>query len=87
MFDGAHLGHQSVIKNAVNKAKELNNISAVVTFANHPQIITNKKHPKLITTLDKKLELIEELGVQAALVLDFTEDLSQMSATIILKIF
>lgn len=80
MFDGVHLGHQKVIMNAVKKAGNQNALSVILTFLNHPQNITAKTPAKLITTLEERLELFEGLGVQVAVVLDFTEDFSKISA-------
>lgn len=80
MFDGVHLGHQKVILDAVKKAKSIDAISTVVTFANHPQRITAKTPTKLITTLDDRLDLFRELDIQATVILDFTEEFSKISA-------
>jgi FAD synthase len=40
---------------------------------------TLKKTPKLINSLDKKLELLEDIGIQAVVILDFTEEFSKIS--------
>lgn len=80
MFDGVHIGHQKVILDAVKRAEDINALSIAVSFKNHPQSITAKTPAKLITSLDKRLELFEELGVQAAVILDFNEELSSLSA-------
>ncbi|EKE02844.1 MAG: riboflavin biosynthesis protein RibF [uncultured bacterium] len=85
MFDGVHLGHQKVIMNSIEKSKTMDALATVVTFANHPQHITTKKSPKLITKLEDRLELFEDLGVQAVLLLDFTEELSRMTAVDYIK--
>jgi len=85
VFDGVHLGHQKVILNAVKKAQELGNTSAVVTFSKHPRFVISKSNPDIITSIEERLELFENLGVQAAVVLDFDEKLASMTAKEYLK--
>lgn len=80
VFDGVHIGHQKVVLNAIKKAQELDVTSAVVTFAKHPRSIILKSHPNMLSPLEERLELFENLGVQAAVVLDFNENLAKMTA-------
>lgn len=80
MFDGVHLGHKKVILDAVRMSQKLNTISAVITFAKHPQFVTARTPTKLITSLEDRLDLFENLGVQATVILDFNEDLCKMTA-------
>lgn len=77
-FDGVHLGHQAVIRRAVEIGGEQALHPAVVTFDRHPlQTLSPGKVPPLLTTLRKKAELIEELGVDRLFVLEFTEEVSR----------
>jgi len=87
MFDGVHLGHQKVILSAVKNAERYDSISTIVTFSQHPGYIKSKTHPRLITTFEEKLELFKKLGVQAVVILDFTDELSRISAEDYLKNF
>ncbi len=80
MFDGVHLGHQQVISEAVNKGNFFEAVPAVLTFSSHPNLITAKTPVKSITSLDDKLAIMEEMGIEAALVVDFTREFSQISA-------
>lgn len=80
VFDGVHLGHQKVLLNAVKKAQELNIISAVVTFSKHPRTVILKSHPEMLISLEERLRLFKELGLGAAVVLDFDEKLASMPA-------
>jgi len=84
-FDGVHLGHQRVIIDAVKRSKSIDAIATVVTFKNHPLKVLKGESPALITSLDKKLELFEELGVQAAVLVDFSSELARMTAEDYLK--
>lgn len=77
-FDGVHPGHQVVIRKAVDEAQRLSGVPAVITFKEHPRALTLGKSPPLLTTLSQRLELFADLGVQAALVLSFTEELCRL---------
>ena len=62
-FDGIHLGHQELLKQTVDKAKELDICSAVITFDPHPlNVITNEKHFTM-TSLDDKVKLIKKYDI------------------------
>ena len=58
-FDGIHLGHQELIKNAVSKSKKLNYKSAVITFNPHPNEIISKEKRFSINSLETKAKIIE----------------------------
>lgn len=79
-FDGVHIGHQKVILNAVKKAEELNTKSVVVTFSHHPKTILSKTHLSMISSLEERLNLFENFGLDAVLLLDFNENFAKMSA-------
>jgi riboflavin kinase/FMN adenylyltransferase len=64
-FDGVHCGHRRVIEAA--KAAHLR--SAVVTFDPHPRTLLGGSPVQLLTTLERRLELLEEAGVEDVLVL------------------
>lgn len=78
-FDGVHPGHQVVIGKAVEEARSLGVTSGVVTFRDHPRALTRGLHPLLLTDIDQRLSLFEELGVEATLVLTFSEALCRLS--------
>lgn len=78
-FDGVHPGHQVVIKKAVEEAARLGIPAGVVTFKDHPRALTRGNAPLLLTVIEQRLELFEQLGVQATLALSFTEDLCRLS--------
>jgi riboflavin kinase/FMN adenylyltransferase len=80
-FDGVHLGHQHVIDLVVARARESGAMSVVVTFHPHPMSVVHPGGaPLALTTLDHRLELIAQRGVDATLVLPFTHDLSMLTA-------
>jgi riboflavin kinase/FMN adenylyltransferase len=72
-FDGVHVGHQRVIEAALEAGPE----PTVVTFDPHPRTAFGNR-VELLTTLERRLELLDELGVQAALVVEFTLELARL---------
>src|SRR5438874_6481088 len=77
MFDGVHRGHQAVIGRTVDVARDLGIRSVATTFDRHPkEVLTHGHEPRLLTTLERKISLIEALGVDALLVLQFTLEFS-----------
>lgn len=81
VFDGVHRGHQILIKNVINWAKKINSSSLLITFRNHPERVLNiHNNPLFITSLSHRVMLLEQLGVDNCLVLDFNKKLSQLSA-------
>jgi riboflavin kinase / FMN adenylyltransferase len=70
-FDGVHLGHRRVIEAALAAGPT----PTVLTFDPHPRTALGNR-VELISTLDRRLELLEELGVEETLVLPFTPDLA-----------
>ncbi|MGA5823399.1 bifunctional riboflavin kinase/FAD synthetase [Kitasatospora sp. NPDC094028] len=79
-FDGVHRGHQLIIGRAVERARELGVPSVVVTFDPHPrEVIRPGSHPPLLAPHPRRAELIAELGVDAVLVLPFTQEFSKES--------
>ncbi len=85
VFDGVHAAHQKVIQEAVEKARRMNLISAVVTFSEHPRQLIYGITPNVITLLEDKLQFFRELEVDAAVVINFTEELAKMTAEQYLK--
>ncbi len=70
-FDGLHLGHRVVIKNAVNVAKINNAKSCIITFREHPSSVLSQNTVQMILTLGERLEIFEKLGVDNVFLLDF----------------
>ncbi|KMT23060.1 bifunctional riboflavin kinase/FAD synthetase [Clostridium cylindrosporum] len=78
-FDGVHRGHQAIIREAVETAKEKNLKSAVLTFDIHPRSLLYKVNaPKLITDNQSKSKIIETLGVDYLLFVKFDESLRNL---------
>lgn len=79
-FDGVHLGHQQVIKKAVEIANEKGIDSAVMTFYPHPSVVLKRENPhtRHISPIEEKKELMEELGVDHLYLVHFTESLADL---------
>jgi len=73
-FDGVHRGHRAVIDILRGTGLE----ATVITFDPHPRIALGNK-VDLLTTLDRRIELLEEAGVAAVLVAAFTPQLQQLT--------
>jgi riboflavin kinase/FMN adenylyltransferase len=79
-FDGLHLGHKVVLKNAMNIAKEKNGQSTVIVFKEHPINYLTENNVPLILTLDEKLQMLKDFGIDNVVLLDF-KDYSHIKAT------
>lgn len=72
VFDGLHLGHQAVLRAAIESAARIGGVPVALTFDPHPAVILRPdKAPRLLTPLDFKLDLIGRLGIENALVITF----------------
>ena len=80
-FDGVHLGHQQVLGTVVAEARGKGFRSVAITFDPHPeQFLRPAKAAGLLTPIPERLRLLAQTGVDAVLVLPFTESLACMSA-------
>ena len=85
-FDGVHRGHRLVLRNLIARARQQGARSVAITFDPHPVRVLRPEQPlRLITPLQQKLHLLEEAGngaggLDAVLVLPFTQAISQWSA-------
>ena len=79
-FDGVHLGHQRVIRRAIECAKNIGGKSAVFTFANHPlSVLAPDRCPLLITSAEDKQQLLDGMGVDILCRIPFDKQLLQLS--------
>lgn len=80
-FDGIHLGHQAVVKKAVDFAHEYDTKTAVITFQDHPCCFFYNLEPKYIISKQDKIEILEKLGVDYLYFIKFDEYLAMMDAS------
>lgn len=80
-FDGVHGGHRFLLNEVSKEARRVQHVSVAVTFSKHPRkILKSDYQPRLLTTLEEKLELLESTGIDACVVLDFSKEMSRLSA-------
>jgi riboflavin kinase/FMN adenylyltransferase len=76
-FDGVHVGHRALIARTLDAAREQDLESVVVTWDRHPAATLRPDAvPLLLTTPERKVELIEECGVDVLAILPFDLELS-----------
>jgi riboflavin kinase/FMN adenylyltransferase len=81
VFDGVHAGHRQVIRQMMDEAQQHGYKSMVITFDKLPQqLFVPGFQPQLITTLDEKIQLLEELGIDYLVVLPFDMQIAQLTA-------
>lgn len=74
VFDGVHLGHEALIRRALDEAARSGGSALVLTFEPHPvRVLRPETAPRLLTSTEHKLRLIEKLGCQNLLLLPFDE--------------
>jgi len=72
VYDGVHLGHRHLLGLVTDRALQLGLESVVVTFDPHPAAVLNPDSaPGLISSLDGRLELLAEAGIDRVVVIDF----------------
>ena len=85
-FDGIHRGHQALLKPLIAGARAAGAYSVVVTFEPHPRCILDPEHcPPNLTTLDEKVWLLDQLGVDHVLVIPFTPQLASLAPGAFMK--
>ena len=74
-FDGVHLGHRQVLEHLKEEAKTIDGETVIITFHPHPRKVVSSAilGIRLINTLEEKIELLEQLGIDHLVVVPFTE--------------
>ena len=81
VFDGVHRGHRHLIDQVVKEAAETDRLSGVITLRNHPSSVLDPAFtPNYLTTVDERLRLLGELGVDLVIPITFDRELSRLSA-------
>ncbi|TNF27924.1 MAG: riboflavin biosynthesis protein RibF, partial [Bacteroidetes bacterium] len=81
-FDGVHIGHRKIIARINEIARKIDGESVLLTFHPHPRMVLfpDDHGLELITTLDEKIELLREAGVQNLIVHPFTREFSRTTS-------
>ncbi|HQZ81906.1 MAG TPA: bifunctional riboflavin kinase/FAD synthetase [Pyrinomonadaceae bacterium] len=81
VFDGLHLGHQQIIRTVVERARQTHAVPTAITFDPHPRAVLHPESaPPLLQTLDQRLSYLEFLGIEQAIVINFSLDFAAQSA-------
>jgi riboflavin kinase / FMN adenylyltransferase len=86
-FDGVHKGHQKILKRLTELAKENKGESVVITFWPHPRKVLSPdtQDIKLLSSLDEKIALLNEYGVEHLLIIPFNKEFSELSPDAFIK--
>ncbi len=77
-FDGVHVGHARILSEVVELARRQGWRAVALTFDPHPtRVVAPERAPRLLTTLETRLRLLEQAGLDAALVLPFTPEVAR----------
>lgn len=81
-FDGMHLGHQKILQRLIDLAKTSHGESLILTFFPHPRLVLNPDDHalKMINTMDEKIKLLGDFGIDHLLVIPFTKEFSRLSS-------
>ena len=82
-YDGVHIGHRKILQTLVNVAKENKGETVVITFWPHPRKIIgdkNQQEIKYLSTLDEKIDLLQQCDIDHLVVVPFTTAFSQLNA-------
>ncbi len=81
VFDGVHRGHRRLVAQLVEQARRTGRAAGVVTFRNHPAAVLRADfQPQYLTTLEQRLDLLRETGVDFVAPVTFDAELSQLDA-------
>lgn len=82
-FDGVHLGHQKILKRLKEIAKHKDGETVLLTFFPHPRLVIfpEDNDLKLINTLEEKIELLDQFGLDHLIILPFDKTFSRISPT------
>ena len=81
IFDGVHHGHRTIIKRLIEEKRKINGEAIVITFWPHPRVVLGKTdNLKFLTSINEKIELLEDLGIDHLIKLPFTKEFSKIQA-------
>lgn len=79
-FDGLHCGHIALLDRCRELAQKSGGESVVLTFETHPRVVLRRAEGlRLLTTLDEKVMLLEQMGIDNLIVIPFDRDFSRLS--------
>ena len=86
VFDGVHQGHRHLLRQVVQLAGD-RYVPTVITFSNRPvTVLRPGTEPSHLTTLDQRVDLIKQQGIELVVCLEFTLELAQVTAADFAKV-
>ena len=86
MFDGAHIGHQSILKKLNTIAQNIDGESVLITFNPHPRMVLQPNCDlKFLNTLQEKEEILRQFELEHLIIQEFTKDFSQVTSVEFVK--
>ena len=80
-FDGVHIGHKKILERVIRQAEKSGLHSTVLTFFPHPRMVLQQDSGlKLLNTLDEKISILEQTGLNCLVIHPFTKEFSRLTA-------
>ena len=81
VFDGVHAGHRHLIGDLTDRASSTGKLAGVVTFKTHPaEFLDSYSNIQYLTSLDQRIKLLEDIGVDFVVPVTFDHDFSELRA-------
>lgn len=86
-FDGVHLGHQKILARLKEITEQSGGESVVLTFWPHPRTVVaeDSQGLQLLSTIEEKIELFSQLGIQHLAIIPFTRSFSELTSEAFIK--
>ncbi|MDX5437427.1 MAG: adenylyltransferase/cytidyltransferase family protein, partial [Pontibacter sp.] len=81
-FDGVHVGHQKILRRVLERARQSNGQSVVITYWPHPRLVLfpEDNELKLLSTIEERIEQLRSFGIDYLLIIPFTKEFSRTSS-------
>lgn len=79
-FDGVHLGHRAILEEVVRRATAVEGRAVLLTFDPHPRLVVKHKRVPLLTTMEERIGLFRDAGIDVTVIVNFTHEFSKQSA-------
>ena len=80
-FDGVHIGHRKILEKIIQKSQNGTYESLVLTFFPHPRMVLQEHSDiKLLNTIDEKIDLLNQIGIENLVIHPFDEQFSRLTA-------
>ncbi|WP_242918251.1 bifunctional riboflavin kinase/FAD synthetase [Pontibacter liquoris] len=81
-FDGLHIGHRKILRRVIERARQTNGQSVVITFWPHPRLVLfpDDNDLKLLSTIEERIAQLREFGIDYLLIIPFTKEFSRTSS-------